>query len=152
MTRAKTMRAYAAELAALYKKNGSLDPRIVVDWARKNADSALHSCFEWDDTKAANEHRLLQARHLITSVEVEYPDGKVRQVYVSPMNQRGREGYSTLVEIMNDKQRRDNFLAQALAEYERLGDRYQSIVELAEVRAAVGRVKGGRRVAKKRAA
>lgn len=139
-----------SELAAIYKDRGGLDPGYVVQWAKRNPRSALHGRFQWDNTKAAHAYRLWQARALITEVEVEYPDGKKRQVYVSPVTSRGRSGYASLVDVMSDRERREEFLAQALAEYERVGVKYHDLEELAEVREAVGRVR--RRRGKKSAA
>lgn len=43
-------------LQAIYDKNGRLTPQLVVN-AAKNPKSALHSRFEWDDTKAAARYR-----------------------------------------------------------------------------------------------
>jgi len=129
--------AIGEELAAIYSKRGGLRPEVVVAWAREHPGSALHGRFVWDDTKAAHAYRLWQARDLITEVEVTYPDGKVRQVYVSPVEARGRTGYSALVDVLSDSDRRESFLAQALAEYERVGAKYQDLLELAEIRAVV---------------
>lgn len=129
--------AIAAELDAIYRKRGGLDPVFVVSWAGKHPNSALYSKFEWNDAKASHEYRLWQARQVITEVEVEYPDGKVRQVYVSPMPRRKRGGYATLVDVLSDKQQRQQFIAQALAEYERVGEKYNDLTELASIREAV---------------
>lgn len=148
MSRRGAIEAYARELAALYKQHGALDPEIVVEWARAHPESALHGRFEWNDDKAAQQHRLWQARQLITSVEVTYPDGKTRQIYVSPVEQRGAGGYASLVEVMSDKERRAQFLAQALKEYERLEAKYRDLEELAEVHAAVARARRGRKAAR----
>jgi hypothetical protein len=127
----------ASELAALAKR-GRLVPQRVVEWARTHRGSVLHSCFEWSDTKAAEQYRIWQARELIVSVEVVYPDGKARQVYVSPVQARTtREGYHRLVDVMNDADRRSRFLTQALDELERVCSRYEDLCELAGVRAAV---------------
>jgi hypothetical protein len=92
---------------------------------------------------------LLQARNLITEVEVVYSDGKTRQVYVSPIDARSNMGggYKMLVDVLGDRQTRRKFLAQALAEYQRVSARYADLQELAGVRAAVTRavraVRGG---------
>ena len=52
-------------LAALENDRGRLTPIMVVDAAR-DPKSELHGAFEWDDTKAAAEHRLNTARRLLT--------------------------------------------------------------------------------------
>lgn len=50
-------------------RRGRLDPERVVEAAR-NPKSALHACFEWDDSAAAHAWRIAQARALIRSAEV----------------------------------------------------------------------------------
>ena len=132
----------AEELAALAHR-GRLVPKRVVDWARKNKRSVLHSCFEWDNTRAAEQYRLWQAQHLIVSVEVVYEDGKKRQVYVSPLASRGK-GYRSLVDVLSAKESREQFLNQALDELERIFSKYEDLTELAGVRAVVRLVRQGR--------
>lgn len=129
-----------AELRELYEQLGGLDPSTLVEWARENPDSALHARLNWDDTEAAHAYRVWQMRQIITEVEVVYPDGKRRQVFVSPIESRGNGGYASLVDVMSDAERRARYLSQALAEYRRLGEKYEDLVELAEVREAVARV------------
>src|SRR3972149_10762515 len=106
-------RVILQELVALARR-GRLSPKRVVDWARRNRSSGLHSCFQWDDSRAAEQYRLWQARELIVSVEVVYEDGKRRQVYVSPISSRGKAGYHRLVDVMSDGELRGEFLTQAL--------------------------------------
>ncbi len=137
---ASAKKKIALELERLHKKHGALDPSAVVNWAQTHPTSALHGRFQWNNSKAAHEYRLWQARELITEVTVIYPDGKTRQVYVSPVESRGNGGYASLVEVLSDAERRAAFLAQALAEYERVGEKYQDLRELAGVRSAVRKV------------
>jgi hypothetical protein len=137
MKRAERRANIAVELAAL-ARGGRLNPRRVVQWARAHRASALHGCFQWDNTKAAEQYRLWQARELIVSVEVKYEDGQRRQVYVSPLPSRGREGgYRRLVDVLSEKEARAQFLAQALEELERVCAKYEDLTELAGVRAEV---------------
>ena len=56
-----------AEIADL--NGGRLTPDLVLDEA-KDPNSILHGLFEWDDSLAAHQHRLFQARQIITSVRV----------------------------------------------------------------------------------
>lgn len=72
------------ELARIRKEHGGLEPATVVEEA-KSPRSPLHNAFIWDDTKAAHEHRLWQARQLIRAVcivPVDQPDLTPRAVYV----------------------------------------------------------------------
>jgi hypothetical protein len=136
----------AAELEALAAAKGRLVPKRVVDWARTHRKSALHACFEWNNSRAAEQYRLWQARELIVSVQVTYADGKRRQVYVSPIVSRP-QGYRRLVDVMSDETLRAQFLAQALEDLQRVCDKYIDLTELAGVRAAVALVRVGRETA-----
>lgn len=59
----------ARELTRIEKEKGCIKPEIVVQEAQSKT-SALHNFFEWDDSAAAAQHRLWQARKLIQSVSV----------------------------------------------------------------------------------
>jgi hypothetical protein len=143
------------ELADLYRENGGLRPGDVVAWAQANPSSALHGRFEWNDTAAAHQHRLAQARSIITEVEVVYPDRKVRQIYVSLVRTRGRQGYVSLADVMSDEDRRAEYLAQALDELHRVQEKYRDLEELVGVwralkvaaRGSKGRKRNAARVA-----
>lgn len=50
--------------------HGRLTPKAVVEAARSNRH-VLHKHFEWDDAKAAEAHRLDQARAIIRAIRVE---------------------------------------------------------------------------------
>lgn len=56
-------------------------PEALVDAAKKKS-SPIHSLFEWNDRKAAHEQRLILARVMINSLQVEIttPKGKPGQV------------------------------------------------------------------------
>lgn len=56
-------------LEAIAKPDGTFVPQDVVD-AAAPPRSPLHAFFEWDDTEAAREYRLHQARVLVRAVEV----------------------------------------------------------------------------------
>lgn len=59
--------AAAAELERVRAERGGLTPEAVVE-AAADATNPLHPAFEWNDSKAAHEHRLGQARGLIRAV------------------------------------------------------------------------------------
>jgi hypothetical protein len=56
-------------LERVARPDGMFEPQDVVDAARP-ASSVLHPYFEWDDSEAAREYRLWQARNLTRAVEV----------------------------------------------------------------------------------
>ena len=138
------------ELAAISKAEGLLRAQSVVEHARAST-SALHRHFTWDDTQAAHEYRLEEARRLIRcavallpSVDVEY------RAFVSLMSDRVRPGggYRVTTNVLTDDARREELLLQALQQFERLRLRYKELTELTPVFAALDGVE--RRNAKRR--
>lgn len=127
--------AVYSELVRLAEEhNGFLNPEIVVETASDPANP-LHSRFEWDDTLAAYEHRLFQARSLIrVCVNVVAPQTHTEdRVFVSLQNDRGQQGYRFLVDVLNDDDLRAQLLEQARADMDRFLTKYNRLSELAEV-------------------
>jgi len=57
-------------IRTLETSRGKLDPAQLIEAAR-DENSPLHSCFEWDDSAAAAQWRMEQARELIRRVRIE---------------------------------------------------------------------------------
>ena len=132
-----------AELVAIEKKNGILRPEDVVRFA-ENPKTALHDKFTWDNTEAAHQWRLMQARNLIrVTVNIEPNTGKEERIFVSlvPDRQNDGGGYRNLISVMSDKDMREQLLSDALAEMEVFRDKYKSLKELAAVFEEMRKVK-----------
>lgn len=119
-------------------KAGEITPRNVVADAQAH-NSPLHRCFEWDDAKAADEHRLQQARHLIGAiVVVQVNDKPVKQetrAFVHLAN--GGPRYEPVQVAMRVPDQRAEILATARAEIERWRQRYAALLELSDLFVAV---------------
>ena len=91
-----------AEIKALEDRRGRLTPEQVVEAARDKA-SALHDCFEWDDSTAAEKYRLDQARDLLkrVKIEIEYHETTIKVVgYVrDPDADPGNQGYRATMRV-----------------------------------------------------
>jgi hypothetical protein len=141
----KPKNTIAKELAKLARKHGGqLRPEVVVESAR-DPKSPLHSSFNWDDTEAAIQWRLQQARMLIRAV-VTYEsvgDGKTVKVrpYVSLSSDRteGGPGYRTLVSVMSDDELRAQMLVDARDDMQRFKAKYRALKELVDVFEAMDR-------------
>lgn len=75
-------------------ENGVVKAEAVVEAAR-HPDHVLHRYFEWDDSAAAEQWRLMQARALIRKVMVTMPTeegGKKVPKYISLRNDRKKPG------------------------------------------------------------
>lgn len=131
--------AVVAELQRLAADNGGvLQPCAVVDAARP-ADSVLHERFTWDDTEAAEQYRLWQARQLIRcSVIMEPRTETTVRAFVSLTSDRETEGggYRETVRVLARADGRAALLADALAELEVFQRKYAALTELAAVFAA----------------
>ena len=126
--------------------NGLLAPADVVNAARPK-NSPLHSSFQWDDSLAAEQYRLWQARMLIR-VTVRYLPGvesnEPVRVFVSLTGDRKPEngeagGYRTLVSVMTDEDLREQLLADAMADMQRFKTKYSALKELAGIIAEMDR-------------
>jgi|DEB0MinimDraft_6_1074348.scaffolds.fasta_scaffold20938_1 hypothetical protein len=61
------------ELERIADKHDGITAQGVVDESTPE-DAALHPCFTWDNEVAANEFRKHEARNIVRSVRVVYPD------------------------------------------------------------------------------
>lgn len=146
--------AVAQELSAIAEKNGSgFDAALVVEAARDPA-SAMHRYFEWDDSLAAQQWRLYQARSLIRSIQVKVvvKDGpqpetaftrKYHHVRVSQADEEPESRYVPLEAVTS----RESYLNQVIANAERelLGWRervrtYQSFKEFARFNGVISAI------------
>jgi len=72
-------------LRSIWEQDGNVTTNAVVDAARP-VKAPLHPVFEWDDAVGAEKYRQWQARVLIRSVEIEYPDREPQTYLVSVQN------------------------------------------------------------------
>lgn len=133
-----------SELKKIAKENGGLlQPESVVEAAR-SVTSPLHSRFQWDDSSAAHQYRIWQARQLIrVTVEVMERTGESFDVFVSlsPDRQRESGGYRVLTEVLSDEKMRSQLLQDALDDLELFREKYRRLKELAAVFAAIKKVR-----------
>lgn len=131
-----------AELKRLADENdGILQPESVVEAARP-VTSPLHSRFTWDNSKAAHEYRLWQARQLIRVVVQVMPQtNKVENVFVSLSQDRVESGYRVMTEVLSSAELRAQLLHDAKVEMEMFIEKYKHLKELAVIFAAMRKVK-----------
>ena len=114
-----TIREELEKIAANHPE-GLLAPRDVVEFAR-NTKTALHKEFEWDDSVAADIHRLDTARRVIRlQVSVIESVPKPVRAWVSlPRDRHGREdggGYRDMIDVMSHEDLREELLAECRAD------------------------------------
>lgn len=128
------------ELEAIREEHdGLLRAEDVLEFA-KNPETSLHKKFQWDDTIAAQQFRLMQARAVIR-VNVITPEatGLTIRAYVSMLEDRRVPGggYRSLQDVMGNTELRRRLLGQAMKEARAWRDKYQNLTELAGVFGAI---------------
>lgn len=139
--------AVREELLSIMKRNrGVLLPADVVTRA-SNPKSVLHKHFEWDDSEAAYEHRMWQARNLINKVELTIirkdPKTKreititTRQFQSRKSKRYGGGGYESIEDIMRSPKKRAEMVAQVTYELDAYRERYKDLTELNNIWSAI---------------
>ena len=134
---ASTIRSLQASLG-----QDSVTAKELLD-ASRDENAPLHSCFEWDDSIAAEKYRLWQARHIISSLEIEIvkdnqPAFKTRLFLnvsiVAPKKQGEFVGVDV---VLSNKDYRDRVLDNALLELRAFQRKYAAYEELMGVCKAI---------------
>lgn len=124
--------AVGEELARLHSANGGLRPEEVVENAR-DPNSPLHSNFEWDDGKAAEEHRKSQARRLIASVRILTPSSegpKQTIAWISVKTPEVGRAYQPALDVLSDAELRLRALSEVKQAIEGLQRRFAHMLDL----------------------
>lgn len=93
----------------LYEQHGYVKPSDLIRMAEPE-DSLIHSAFEWDNKKAGDEYRLIQARQYIRKIKIKFGERQESLVHIPvKINHTTREGEYKPVSVV----------VQSLDEYER---------------------------------
>ena len=136
--------AAGEELERIERLHGAVTPRNLLDASRPDS-AVLHGLFQWDDTAAAEAYRLTQAREIIGNIAVvrildREPPTPVR-AFVNILPDDGERGYVSVVRVLSRADYTRQMLSQALAEFTALAEKYRSLTELAELFAAIERLR-----------
>lgn len=125
-------------LEQIRKKNGGTITADLVLAAARRESSPLHAWFEWDDTAAARQYRLEQARGLIRSVVVRIVgDEKDERVVRAFVNLGEGPEYEEIHSVLASVDRRALMLDRAFRELERIRKEFGDFEELAGIFAAI---------------
>lgn len=151
-------KAFSAKARAELEKisaahGGPLTPAQVLEWAAANKRSELHKMFEWDDSAAAEAHRLEQAGRILrvyvkyivhprktTQINVRTEARTPVRGFVSLSCERlpsGNTVYRPLEQVMSDPELRAIAVADVLRELLAMKRKYEMYTEFEEVWAAI---------------
>ena len=125
--------AVGDELERIRAEKGSLKPEFVVEAAQEDGNP-LHDGFDWDNEKAAHQHRLQQARRMIVAVRI--IDGPVQidcPAFVSIRSAEVGRSYVPTVAALTDAELRARVLMEARQAIESLRRRYAAFESVADV-------------------
>ena len=135
MTKRKQIEAELQQIAS--EHGGMLAPAHIVNYAR-NKKTALHSQFEWRDSKAGESYRLWQARKIVaTYVIISEADHEPIRTYVSLREDRAEGGYRTLVSVLSDEEQRAALFSDAMRDLLYWKRKYARLQELAPIFEAI---------------
>lgn len=128
------------ELEDIRKKHGHITTRAVVERA-KEPDNPLHRHFEWDDTVAADKHRLRQAGELNRSIEIIHAEAptipaRVYSIITQPTSgddSAPQKVYMSTEESLKDPVKRDEILGNAIRDAISYRRKYATLQELSKV-------------------
>lgn len=126
-------KAIAQRLERIARRNGGiLTPDAVIEDAQDKA-SPLHDQFTWDDTEAAKQWRLEQARSLIRSVKIEIKTDErtvstVRYIR-NPEASHREQGYADVTHLRTREDLAREALRRELAAAKALFERCESLAE-----------------------
>jgi hypothetical protein len=123
---------YKKALELLAAKNGEeLTPQDVVEEA-KSETSPLHRIFEWDDKRAGDRYRLMQARLLINSVRVTI-EGKEKPAFFNvqvTLEDKKVRKYFPIEQVLNNEKLHSAVLRSAIREIRHAQEKYKMVSEL----------------------
>ena len=118
----------------LEKKEGALTSQNVLESARSEK-SPIHSLFEWDDTKAAEQYRLKQAAQLICNltVEIETDDKPIECRAYMDVSEAKVGSFINVQSAFQSEESREVVLRRALNELSAFKTKYKNLLELQDV-------------------
>lgn len=122
----------------LVEEHGEARPEHLVETARHESHP-LHGCFEWDDTIAAREHRLDQARYVLRSIVV-VRDDRPDQVIRAFVNVDREGGWKPIAVALSNPSDREILLQHAMSDLQAFDRKYQALSEMTPVREVIARV------------
>ena len=137
--------AAGKHMEKLERENGQITPELLLESSR-DEESVMHPCFEWNDGKAAEKYRIVQAKGIINNIVcVAVSDKKERRqepskAFVNVSSGKEKGTYRSVQIAMNDESTRRIVLNNALMELKNFERKYNSLKELASVFEEIERV------------
>lgn len=134
---------FKADANKVYKEISNIGekvtPKQLVDYARKNEDSELHKCFEWDNDVAAEKYRLQQAGQVIRTLYIVPQKEDAPSVRVLSKTSDINTYQPTRLFLVQEDEY-ENLLNRALRELEAFKNKYKNLTELESILADIDEI------------
>lgn len=127
------------ELERITNKFGVLTPELVVEESRSET-AVLHSCFEWDDQKAANKYRVVQAHQILRTITARIPSNEGTEPVAVRAFVHIDGNYESVAKAIAVPDMYQSLLNDAMKEMESFRQKYRTIQELSSVILAMEKV------------
>jgi hypothetical protein len=137
------------ELERIEKKHNGMNAKKVVDESR-DEKAILHKCFEWNNEKAAEGYREVQAKEIIRHlIVVEIVEDKNKQkeevetrafVSVKSDEMNRKKKYVSLGNAMSDEYYKQQLIMQAISELQSFKQKYKDLIMFKEIFEAIEKI------------
>ncbi len=132
---------YGAHILKMMKKRTvkSVTASDILQDARSST-TPYHDYFDWDDSSAAEKHRLDQARQLIASIveiKIIHEEEVPMRVFVNVVDEQGQRAYIQTDYAMVRPRLANQVISQALREVKTWSNKYKEYKELARIRNSI---------------
>lgn len=132
--------ADAQKVGEELEKVGNVTNVGVLEYAKKNINSELHKCFEWNDTIASEKYRLIQASRIITSISFviqEEPIKKQKIYYSIKTEDEETRKFKNIKDILEDDEDYHALCNKAKQELENCKRNYDDLIKKEDLKEIV---------------
>lgn len=131
------------ELEKIETENGNLTAELVLENSR-DENAVLHPCFEWNDSIAAENYRLVQAGNIIRNITVKVTttadDNQPKEICIRSfvnVSEEKQGKYIAIQTALSQEKYRERVLKNALNELRMFRNKYSVYTELTNVCKAI---------------
>lgn len=119
------------------ERDGELTNSNLVEFAKKNTDSELNKCFEWNDTIAGEKYRLVQANNILQSISIVVNDVEPKEVTKAFINIRTSEEkrvFKNIISVIENDEEYNQLKEKARQDFISYKNKYDKILKLKDLK------------------
>ena len=123
------------------ENDGEITSEAILRYAKRNSESELYKCFEWDNDIASEKYRKMQASSILTSIVIVTDDSGVTEettrAYVSIKNADDKRTYKNIVKVLDNDDELSQLKQKAFKDFSRCKERYEKIMDIEDLKEVV---------------